>query len=85
MSIITHIDKFFHNSPGAEMCLGTPHSRAKCRNAPRQPPGILPPGAHTQQRMPGSARHPYAKQTPSRSAGRLIEATGSTLRNLPLC
>lgn len=22
---ITHIDKFFHNSPGAERCLGTPH------------------------------------------------------------
>ena len=21
----THIDKFFHNSPGAERCLGTPH------------------------------------------------------------
>ena len=25
MFFITHIDKFFHNSPGAEMCLGTPH------------------------------------------------------------
>ncbi len=25
MSIITHIDKFFHNSPGAERCSGTPH------------------------------------------------------------
>ena len=24
MFFITHIDKFFHNSPGAEMCLGTP-------------------------------------------------------------
>lgn len=24
---ITHIDKFFHNSPGAERCLGTPHLR----------------------------------------------------------
>lgn len=23
--VITHIDKFFHNSPGAERCLGTPH------------------------------------------------------------
>ena len=25
MSIITHIDKFFHNSPGAERYPGTPH------------------------------------------------------------
>ena len=24
---VTHIDKFFHNSPGTEMCLGTPHFR----------------------------------------------------------
>ena len=33
---ITHIDKFFHNSPGAEMYLGTPHfkvdnNKGQCR------------------------------------------------------
>ena len=25
MNFITHIDKFFHNSPGAERYPGTPH------------------------------------------------------------
>lgn len=29
MYIITHIDKFFHNSPGTEMYLGTPHFSGK--------------------------------------------------------
>ena len=29
MFFITHIDKFFHNSPGTEMCLGTPHFKKK--------------------------------------------------------
>lgn len=38
---IIRIDKFFHNSPGTEMCLGTPHFTEKhaffCRLSPAFP------------------------------------------------
>ena len=39
--MITHIDKFFHNSPGAARCLGTPHPTGKNKEEDLSSP--LPP------------------------------------------